>query len=121
MKYHKELLAIEEQSIRLECLTSLVNVIANGVDNSSREEVTNTIWHISGALEDINTKLKQAFSECFDSVREDEFGTLHQIAEPGCGGNCDSCKCNDEPRATEYKFDELQSVVNGWIRNNPAQ
>jgi hypothetical protein len=111
MKYWNELIAIEEQSIRLECLTSLVNVIANGIDNSNKKEVENSIWHITGALEDINTKLKEAFSNCFDAVRDAEF--LHQIEEPGCGGNCDSCLC-DTPEESTYEFEELQTAINSW-------
>lgn len=109
MKYWNELIAIEEQSIRLECLTSLVNVIANGIDNSNKKEVENSIWHITGALEDINTKLKEAFSNCFDAVRDSEY--LHQIEEPGCGGNCDSCLC-DTPEEPTYQFDDLQTAIN---------
>ena len=111
MKYWNELIAIEEQSIRLECLTSLVNVVANGVDGSTKEEIANSIWHINGALEDINTKLKESFSTCFDAVRDAEF--LHQIEEPGCGGNCDSCLC-DKPEESTYQFDDLQTAINSW-------
>ena len=124
MKYWNELTAIEEQSIRLDCLKSLVSVVASGVDSCNREEIGNAIWHILGSLEDINDKLKLAFNECFDAVRDDDIdGVFHQIKEPGCGGNCEGCLCDtdeDELVNTEYKFDDLQSVVNSWIRNNPA-
>lgn len=115
MKYWNELIAIEEQSIRLDCLKSLVTVVAGGVESANREEVTNAIWHITGALEDINDKLREAFNTCFDAVRDDDI-------EPGCDGDCGSCECEDDmPVNTEYKFDELQSVVNSWVRNKPAQ
>ena len=93
MKYWNELMAIETESIRLECLKSLVNVVAAGIENSNREEIANAIWHISGSLDDIDTKLKQAYSNCFDAVRDDDFDN------------------------TEYEFDELQTAVNSWHQN----
>ena len=106
MKYWNELIAIETESIRLDCLKSLVNVVANGCEGSTREEITNSLWHITGALEDINEKLKDAFSTCFDAVRDDSCGKIMPKADEGALVN------------TEYKFDELQSVVNSWARNN---
>ena len=126
MKYWNELTAIESESIRLDCLKSLVNVVANGCDGSSREEVTNALWHITGALEDINDKLRQAFNTCFDAVRDDSFDeepayeeddgalTEEQIA------NLKKALMQSHTESlvnTEYKFDELQSVVAGWARN----
>jgi hypothetical protein len=109
MKYWNELIAIEEQSIRLDCLKSLVNVVANGCEGSTREEITNSLWHITGALEDINEKLKDAFSTCFDAVRNDDIDGIDYEDE----------EAEDDALVnTEYKFDELQSVVNSWARNN---
>jgi hypothetical protein len=121
MKYWNELIAIETESIRLDCLKSLVNVVANGCDGSSREEVTNALWHISGALEDINDKLKNAFNTCFDAVRDDSFDTNYEEDDgPLSDEQIDQIK-DDALVNTEYKFDELQSVVNSWARNNPKE
>lgn len=115
MKYWNELIAIEEQSIRLESLTALVTVVANGIDNSSKSEVDNAIWHITGALEDINEKLKYAFSNCFDAVRDGE--GLYQIEEPGCGGNCEGCLCDEPEEEIVYDMEPLQAVINSWHQN----
>jgi hypothetical protein len=93
MKYWNELIAIESESIRLECLKSLVNVVANGSEGSTHQEMTNALWHISGSLEDINEKLKQAYSDCFDAVRDEDL------------------------KIPDYEFDELQTAVNSWHQN----
>jgi hypothetical protein len=122
MKYWNELIAIEEQSIRLDCLKSLVNVVANGCDGSTREEVTNSLWHITGALEDINDKLKNAFNTCFDAVRDDSSDANYEEDDvPLTDEQHDQISDFDFLVNTEYKFDELQSVVNSWARNNPKE
>jgi len=96
MKYWNELTAVESESIRLECLLSLLRTVAHGAENVDKETLVDCIWHMEGTLEDINGKLRAAFNQTWDAVAEDE--TL----------------ATDED--VVYNFEPLETVMSQWTR-----
>lgn len=76
MKYFSELSEIETQIIRLDCVQSLFRVVAQGAEQASHEDITNSLWHLEGSLDDISKKLRQSFDVMWEKDREDNFDNL---------------------------------------------
>lgn len=72
MKYYSELSRIEDSIIRLECISSMMRVVASGVSSTSVVDASNAIWHLSGSIEDIHAKLQSDFTEVWELIRNDE-------------------------------------------------
>jgi hypothetical protein len=72
MKYYSELSKIEDSIIRLECISSMMRVVASGVPNTSMEDASNVLWHLSGSIEDIHAKLQSDFTEVWELISNDE-------------------------------------------------
>jgi hypothetical protein len=72
MKHFNELDNVETQIIRLGEMTSLLAVIANGVDASSADQLRSVIHYIEGSIDDIHTQLAIAHQSLFNSVKDDQ-------------------------------------------------
>ena len=72
MKYYSELSKIEDSIIRLECIESLVRVIASGVPSTNLEDASNALWHLTGSIEDTHAKLRSDFDDLWDMIREED-------------------------------------------------
>ena len=100
MKYYVELSKLESEIIRLDIVASLLRTIAEGSHNVSSSDITNSLWHISETIEDINAKASDSFQELWDLVRED------------------SVESEDPTQyITPSKVStELNDIVNSWAR-----
>lgn len=94
MKYFNNLTAVESEIIRMDSLSSLLNVLAEGADTSNQEDIENCLWQAKDMASSINENLTEEFQNLFDAVREDTFKPW-----------------------TEYDFKPLSDVVDSWIRN----
>jgi hypothetical protein len=72
MKYYSELSKIEDSIIRLECIESMLRVVASGIPSTNLEDVSNALWHLSGSVEDIHKNLRNDFDELWEIVRDEE-------------------------------------------------
>jgi hypothetical protein len=72
MKYYSELSKIEDSIIRLECISSMMRVVASGIPSTNLEDASNALWHLSGSVEDIYTKLQSDFTEVWELIGNDE-------------------------------------------------
>ena len=71
MKYYYQLSQLEQEVIRLKSFYSTFRVIANGVEQSTSEDINEALFYLEGSLEDIQTKLDDAFQTLWSDVRED--------------------------------------------------
>lgn len=71
MKYYYQLSQLEQEVIRLKSFYSTFRVIANGVEQSTSEDINEALFYLEGSLEDIQTKLDNAFQTLWSDVRED--------------------------------------------------
>lgn len=71
MKYFSQLSQLEHEVIRLKSFYSTFRVIANGVEQSTSEDINEAMFYLEGSLEDIQTKLGDAFQTLWSDVRED--------------------------------------------------
>ena len=71
MKYWTELNRLETQIIRLETMRSLFSVLASGAEESSPEDIRNSLWHVEGSLNDIHRELRSEFNELWEHVSSD--------------------------------------------------
>jgi hypothetical protein len=102
MKYWQELTNIECEIIRLDAVKSLLTVVCNGMENTSKiEDIENSMWHILGSIEDIKDKQYETFQELFDMIKQEDTGIS-------------TLKTNEyiAPKNTE-----LDAIVRGWILN----
>jgi hypothetical protein len=72
MKYYSELSKIEDSIIRLECIESMLRVVASGIPSTNLEDASNALWHLSGSVEDIHKNLRNDFDELWEIVRDEE-------------------------------------------------
>jgi 5-methylthioribose kinase len=71
MKYYYQLSQLEQEVIRLKSFYSTFRVIVNGVEQSTPEDINEALFYLEGSLEDIQTKLDDAFQTLWSDVRED--------------------------------------------------
>jgi len=71
MKYYYQLSQLEQEVIRLKSFYSTFRVISNGIEQSSHEDINEALFYLEGSLEDIQTKLDDAFQTLWSDVRED--------------------------------------------------
>ena len=76
MKYYYQLSQLEQEVIRLKSFYSTFRVIVNGVEQSTPEDINEALFYLEGSLEDIQTKLDDAFQTlwsdvCVESVEEE--------------------------------------------------
>ena len=71
MKYFSQLSQLEQEIIRLKSFYSTFRVIANGAEQSTSEDINEALFYLEGSLEDIQTKLGDAFQTLWSDVRED--------------------------------------------------
>jgi len=73
MKYYYQLSQLEQEVIRLKSFYSTFRVIANGVEQSTSEDINEALFYLEGSLEDIQTKLDDAFQTLWSDVREESW------------------------------------------------
>lgn len=72
MKHWNTLTALESALIRLGEFKNLFELLTDGVDNGSTQEVLNSaIYTMSGMIEDINEEAMSHFYTLWEEVRED--------------------------------------------------
>jgi 5-methylthioribose kinase len=71
MKYYYQLSRLEQEVIRLKSFYSTFRVIANGVEQSTSEDINEALFYLEGSLEDIQKNLDGAFQTLWSDVRED--------------------------------------------------
>ena len=71
MKYYYQLSQLEQEVIRLKSFYSTFRVIANGVEQSTSEDINEALFYLEGSLEDIQTKMNDAFQTLWSDVREE--------------------------------------------------
>jgi hypothetical protein len=81
MKYWSELNSLETQIIRLDMVRSLFSVLASGTDESSVEDIRNSLWYIEGSLSDIHNEMRNEFDALWETVREEHFDNFDESAE----------------------------------------
>ena len=86
MKYWTELNNLETQIIRLETMRSLFSVMASGADESSVEDIRNSLWYIEGSLTDIHANLRSEFNELWDHVSSDGLKDVDKEEKKHKGG-----------------------------------
>jgi 5-methylthioribose kinase len=67
------LIQLEQEVIRLKSFYSTFRVIANGVEQSTSEDINEALFYLEGSLEDIQTKLNDAFQTLWSDVREESW------------------------------------------------
>ena len=105
MKYFNNLTAVESEIIRMDSLSSLLNVLAEGADTSNQEDIENCIWQAKELADSINENLAEEFQNLWDTVRDDVV---------------DDDLTNwpfEEPEEPVYDTKPLSDVIDSWIRN----
>jgi hypothetical protein len=72
MKHFNALTEVENQIIRLASMRDTYNVIINGAEQSSKEELISAMEYIQGSIEDIADMALEKFQILFDSIAHDE-------------------------------------------------
>lgn len=106
MKHWDEMTDLEDQIVRLEYIQSLMRLICEGSENSTAQDVINSLLHITGTIEDVNEKASKAFSKLWDVVRLDS----HQSEVMNPLVTRDYIKPSKESN-------ELNAIINGWVRS----
>jgi hypothetical protein len=86
MKYWSELNSLETQIIRLDMVRSLFSVLASGTDESSVEDIRNSLWYIEGSLSDIHNEMRNEFDELWEVVKHDDFESIEEVKKKHKGG-----------------------------------
>lgn len=86
MKHWNALNSVETEIIRISEFKNLMNLIANGTDGSTHEQLTSGIFTLLGMIEDIDEKLSENFQQLWDEIRTED-------TEQTCGGDCENCEC----------------------------
>jgi hypothetical protein len=86
MKYWSELNSLETQIIRLDMVRSLFSVLASGTDESSVEDIRNSLWYIEGSLSDIHNEMRNEFDELWEVVKHDDFEKVEENEKKHKGG-----------------------------------
>ena len=73
MKYYYQLSRLEQEVIRLKSFYSTFRVIANGVEQSTSEDINEALFYLEGSLEDIQKNLDDAFQTLWNDVREESW------------------------------------------------
>jgi 5-methylthioribose kinase len=73
MKYYYQLSQLEQEVIRLKSFYSTFRVIANGVEQSTSEDINEALFYLEGSLEDIQKNLDGAFQTLWNDVREESW------------------------------------------------
>lgn len=100
MKYYSSLINLESEIVRLDMITSMMNILANGATSSSGTDLQNALWFMQEVLEDIRDKSTEKFETLFDEIREDTFHRSEKFEE------------SEDPECTE-----LTEIVNNWVSN----
>lgn len=74
MKYWDKLNSIEEQIVRLDSVESILRVLGNS--DAEKADMTNVLWYLDGAVEDINKTLSEKFYELWDEVRNESWDKI---------------------------------------------
>ena len=72
MKHWGELNALELEIIRVAELRNLLSVVGNGADRSTLEELSSSLWHIQGSLDDISQQLDDRFKQLWSAIAADK-------------------------------------------------
>lgn len=72
MKYWNTLTEIEQQVIRVGEFKNLMNLIANGAECSTPEQLESGFFTLLGMIEDIDEKLSENFQTLWDEIRNDD-------------------------------------------------
>jgi len=86
MKYWSELNNLETQIVRLDMVRSLFSVLASGTDESSVEDIRNSLWYIEGSLTDIHNELRNEFDELWEVVSSGEREPIEEVKKKHKGG-----------------------------------
>jgi len=73
MKYYYQLSQLEQEVIRLKSFYSTFRVIANGVEQSTSEDINEALFYLEGSLEDIQKNLDEVFQKLWNDVREESW------------------------------------------------
>ena len=73
MKYYYQLSEVEQAVIRLKSFYSTFRVVANGVEQSTPEDINEALFYLEGSLEDIQKNLDSAFQTLWNDVREESW------------------------------------------------
>ena len=104
MKYYSSLINLESEIIRLDMVTSMMNIFANGAPSSNGTDIQNALWFMQEVLGDIRDKSTEKFETLFDEIRDD---TWHKKQSDHV--DCEGLE-NDE-------CTELTEIVNNWVSN----
>lgn len=100
MKYHSSLINLESEIIRLDMVTSMMNILGNGASTSDTTDLQNAIWFMQEVLTDIRDKSTEKFETLFDEIREDTFHRSEEFDD------------TEDPEC-----EELTEIVNSWVSN----
>lgn len=112
MKHWNTLTALESALIRLGEFKNLFELLTDGVDNGSTQEVLNSaIYTMSGMIEDINEEAMSHFYTLWEEVRQDsenESDSNETVGQQWMKGT--------EPYNPdeEEAFKRLEAAINGW-------
>lgn len=110
MKHWNTLTALESALIRLGEFKNLFELLTDGVDNGSTQEVLNSaIYTLSGMIEDINEEAMASFYTLWEEVRQDSsFPEFEGEPEP----------LTESPEEAEA-WKNLEEAMKSW-RNTSA-
>ena len=97
MKHYRELISLESKVVELETFKSILSVISNGIENSSKEELETAFYFVNETLNNITDELYERFETLFDSVRNESLAK-------------DEFQFYNEEAA-----EELSRIVNEWV------
>ncbi len=71
MKHFAILTEIENEIIRLTELRKLTNVLANGIDTASSDEIVSVFFTLHSMIENISVELDDKFQQLFNAIRNE--------------------------------------------------
>lgn len=106
MKHWDEMTDLEDQIVRLESIQSVMRVICEGSENSTAQDVINSLWYVTGTIEDVNQRASEAFAQLWKAVSSDSHQT--EVKNPLI------TRDYVEP---SKESNELNAIINGWVRS----
>ena len=73
MKHWTTLNNMETEIIRLNSMASVYRVLAAGAEESTPDDLRESLYYLESSLEDISNSLRQEFDSLWEAVRNESF------------------------------------------------
>lgn len=72
MKHYQELTDVENVSIALESITSLLSAVVEATESLQKQTLQTALWNIEKQLKDLDTEFQIKFQNLWEVIRNEE-------------------------------------------------